>query len=1147
MAGSSPSEQVANLAEAFVERYRRGERPSIQEYADRYPDLAGEIREVFPAVAMMEHIALDRETLDGAAAPPFTPPAISQVGDFRIVREVGRGGMGVVYEAEQVSLGRFVALKLLPQQVAATDRQKERFLREARAAAKLHHTNIVPVFGFGEADGVPYYAMQFICGQGVNAVIEELRAQAGGRIGGGDRAADLARSLATGVFEPADIDRPAPPSTPPSTPVALGSSGKLSLSGDATPRAGRVALWQGIARLGLQVASALDHAHQLGVLHRDVKPSNLLLDVHGTVWVTDFGLAKTEGQPDLTRAGDVLGTLRYLPPEALDGKADARGDVYALGLTLYELLALRPAFDAPDRAGVVRQVTAANPPPLRKLVPGLPRDLATIVHKAIQKEPAQRYQTAAALADDLQRFLDNRPITARPVSTVEHAWRACKRNPVVSGMAAAVMLAVVIGVAGMWWGWTAAASGEKAANRAADELRDERDHVRRLNFAAADRLYLADMNRAHLNWYGGNVSLVRDILAAHRPASGGPDRRGIEWFYLNRLANASARVIPTNVRRMPCLLVSPDGGLIASAGADGVDVWRADGQPLWSYHPEREMGYYYGAAFTPDGEKLVYTENTGDAAFLRVFEAATGSEKKAVPIPSEVHALAFSPRGVAVGACRDGLVRVWETDSWHEREPLRGHRWALMAAFTPDGSLLVTGGEGGHDAIRVWDTRETPWRPIRQFRPGPGGVDALAVRPDGKQVVGCGRNEVRSWDLTSDQPQPAWQRLCGALRAAFAPDGAHLMVACNDSRVRTLDPATGAELGAFRDHENVVEAVAFGPGGAWVASAGRDRTIRIWGRDAAAEARTLRGPHDRVLHAAYSPNGEFLVTAGGRAAGKGGAVWVWDTKTWHPLCSIGLHADEVQRVRFSPNGFWLATAGKDGTVKCWRAAEALAGTATDPVWETFAHGGWGGATDIDFHPMGDRLLSTGWDGKLRVFTTATGEPVGTFQTGTDWNWSACYRPGGSHIALACDVHKVDTHPSVVVYDAATGKEVFRLSDLRVTHGAPRYSPDGKTLYTSVDGVTVRAWDADTGRPLPVVFQGHTGWVQSIALSTNGRRMLTASRDGTARVWDTATGQELLAFRGHVRIVREAAFAPSGTAVVTAGDDGTARIWDAPRH
>ncbi len=483
---------VLELAEEFLERYRRGERPPLSEYVGRHPELESEIREVFPAMAMMENIVIDDASLarEAERLNEETRPPLEQIGDFRILREVGRGGMGVVFEAEQLSLGRRVALKLLPQQTLADVRQQRRFEREARAAARLHHTNIVPVFGVGEEQGLHYYVMQFIQGLGLDQVIEELKnlqsLQPAGAVRpptgelrisrrSGVDARQAARSLLTGQFErtllgelegeSAPDQAPAPTITlaQPSGPdgeatsetgslsdtFAVSSNSQVSLPGPNESGTKSRTYWHSVAHIGRQVAEALQYAHDQGVLHRDVKPSNLLLDMRGTVWVTDFGLAKAGDQQDLTHTGDILGTLRYMPPEAFEGKADARSDVYSLGLTLYELLALRPAFQEKgnDRHRLIKLVTTNEPERLDRLNRDVPRDLATIVHKAIDREPGSRYQTAQELSEDLERFLLDRPVYARRTSLTEHASRWCRRNPglaAASGLALCALLATLL-------------------------------------------------------------------------------------------------------------------------------------------------------------------------------------------------------------------------------------------------------------------------------------------------------------------------------------------------------------------------------------------------------------------------------------------------------------------------------------------------------------------------------------------------------------------------------------------------------------------------------------------------------------------------------------------------------------------------------
>ena len=399
--GSDPFDEVV---EEFVERCRRGDSPSIAEYEQRFPEHARRIRELLPSAAMMEQLKRRiRSSRDSESE--WSQSAPDRLGEYRILREIGRGGMGIVYEAVQESLGRHVALKVIPRHSVLDAKRRMRFQREAQAVAKLHHTNIVPIFAVGEHEGVPYYAMQYIRGDGLDHRVESWRE---------------------------------------------GSS----------PREG--AHWRFVARVGVQAADALQYAHDQGILHRDIKPANLLIDEHQVAWITDFGLAKLIGGDDLTNSGDVIGTLRYLAPEALRGQTDHRSDIYSLGLTLYELLTLQPPFGDLSPSELLRCVTEAQPARPRALDRTIPLDLETIVLKATAREPGDRYATAGELADDLRSFLDDRPIRARRTGPIEHLTRWCRRNKMVAAMtsvAAATLLAATV------VGWVLYAARTRALER----------------------------------------------------------------------------------------------------------------------------------------------------------------------------------------------------------------------------------------------------------------------------------------------------------------------------------------------------------------------------------------------------------------------------------------------------------------------------------------------------------------------------------------------------------------------------------------------------------------------------------------------------------------------------------------------------------
>jgi serine/threonine protein kinase/tetratricopeptide (TPR) repeat protein len=422
--------------EGYLEELEQGRAPHPEELLARHPELADVLKTYLDKLAQLHHAATglrEPDAAPGPAAAPLLAPG-THLGDFRIAGEVGRGGMGIVYEAEQVSLGRRVALKVLPFATALDAKQLQRFRKESQAAAQLHHTHIVPVYAVGCDRGIHYYAMQFIDGKTLAAMIADLRKQ----------------PLPTP--SPSTVSAPLPlvqhgagmawAALPPLRPYPLLLSGADRGQTTEAPAARNLTFFQAAARLGIQAAEALAHAHQLGVVHRDIKPANLLVDTRNHVWITDFGLALYQGEGGLTLTGDLLGTLRYMSPEQALGKrglVDQRTDIYSLGVTLYELLTLEPAYDGQDRQELLRQIAFEEPRPVRRVNPAVPVELETIVQKAMHKEPERRYATGEELAEDLRRFLEHRPILARRPTVAERLRKWARRHrPIV--VAASVLL-----------------------------------------------------------------------------------------------------------------------------------------------------------------------------------------------------------------------------------------------------------------------------------------------------------------------------------------------------------------------------------------------------------------------------------------------------------------------------------------------------------------------------------------------------------------------------------------------------------------------------------------------------------------------------------------------------------------------------------
>jgi serine/threonine protein kinase len=454
---------LTDLLEEIANQIQAGVPVDLEAYLEKHPEHAEELRQLLPAVQVLNRLGKSAGPGEAAiasgpaaaAGPPLEPEG--PLGDFRLIREIGRGGMGIVYEAVQISLGRRVALKVLPFAATMDARQLQRFKNEAQAAAGLHHTNIVPVYYVGCERGVHFYAMQLIDGHTLAAIIQQLRQLKGKEPAKATTAAGGAADPGPGQPAPAedggasDEQTTAYPPRPPAPPGLAGAS-TVAPQAALTRQSGSdgSAFFREVARLGVQAAEALEYAHQLGVIHRDIKPANLMLDLRGNLWVTDFGLARLPNDPGLTLTGDLIGTLRYMSPEQALGTrlvVDHRTDVYSLGVTLYELLVLEPPFRGSDRQELLQQIGFEEPIPPRRRNKAIPAELETIVLKAMEKSPADRYATAQELADDLRRFLEDKPIRAKRPTWPQRLRKWGQRHRHLVGTIALFLALVVVGLA----------------------------------------------------------------------------------------------------------------------------------------------------------------------------------------------------------------------------------------------------------------------------------------------------------------------------------------------------------------------------------------------------------------------------------------------------------------------------------------------------------------------------------------------------------------------------------------------------------------------------------------------------------------------------------------------------------------------------
>jgi WD40 repeat protein len=894
--------------------------------------------------------------------------------------------------------------------------------------------------------------------------------------------------------------------------------------------------WHGVAKIGIQVADALHYAHDHGILHRDIKPSNLLLDTKGTIWVTDFGLAKADDQKNLTQEGDVLGTVRYMAPEAFLGKTDARSDIYALGLTLYELLALRPAFSASERHELYSQVRRGESPRLDKLDPNLPKDLVTIVQKALEPEPKHRYRKAEELAADLDRFLRDEPIRARRTSLLERLFRWSRRNKPLAGSIATAFLLLVL--ASTLFGVIAYQANERReeVEAAGKKLETANTQLESALDDLARQLYLADMRLAVISWQENDFGNLSRLIRKHIPKQDEEDHRGPEWFYLWQLYDKSQHV-PTvvhgaNVRR---IAVSPDEQHLASIDQYGhVKIWDPERREIRREFPAAgDYNYRRFLSFSPDSKLLARPDGDSKAILLTDIESRDSQSLKHDDV---VFDAAFFPKGNALAvATGQANVTIWNTSTLETGKVAATASDSVhVVACSPVNHLLAMGCGDGLVEVHNLDSEE-----IQVFSGHKLNVKNLTFSPDGKLLAsGCAYGKVCIWDLSRDEQIASFEHSDENRSLAFSRDGAKLASSGRESKVIIWDLITDSEWYTIRGHEMSFNGMTFFGVDDTLVAGCDDGTISFWSLEHlaaekdhfASEAIGRSRKHSPIC---LSPKGDLLAVAGSKEDEQ--KVTIWDLKK-PSVPRVCVQTSGPARWMFMPNKDQLLTLNYGSKLQLWDLAEGVEVWVLDPSKE-------GRISAISVSQDRGTLIFGYDNGFVEVWNLGDREHCSTFKIHDEQVACLAMSPDGKVFA-SCSLGGV-----LVLCDAGTGTRVR--APLQLRYGelgmGLAFSPDPIKQMLAIRGFGggLRLWDWQNSDENPVHLYGHTMYVSDAAFTLDGKTVISTCGDRAVRFWDVDTLEERIALRRHRHSIEQLTYSQDRTVFATTGRYGVVRIWRIP--